>query len=258
MTPQFDRFDDILGHAPSETPFVYREDAALSLHFQIGTVQSRMDPAAPDRLVLGYTRTMMGFLLFKPQPARIALIGLGGGSLVKYCHRHLPGAALSVAEISPEVIALRRQFHVPDDDARLRVLCVDGADFVRGAAEAFDVLLVDGFDLAGQPAQLCSQHFYDDCHAALADDGLLVVNLSTGDARHPAYLARIRRSFDGAVLAVAAEDSDNRIVFAGRGRALALSARGLGARLAALAPLHPIGLDRTAAALREAREAGEP
>jgi spermidine synthase len=51
------------------------------------------------------------------------MIGLGGGSLVKYCHHHLPGARVSVAEISPEVIALRDRFRIPPDDERLEVDC---------------------------------------------------------------------------------------------------------------------------------------
>ena len=32
---------------------------------------------------------MMGFLLFKPQPRSIGMIGLGGGSLAKFCYRYL-------------------------------------------------------------------------------------------------------------------------------------------------------------------------
>ena len=35
----------------------------------------------PDFLVLSYTRTMMAFLLFNSEPKRIAVLGLGGGSI---------------------------------------------------------------------------------------------------------------------------------------------------------------------------------
>ena len=38
--------------------------------------------------------TMMGLLLFDPSPARVAMIGLGGGSLVRFFARHLPRNAL--------------------------------------------------------------------------------------------------------------------------------------------------------------------
>ena len=41
--------------------------------------------------------------------------------------------------------------------------------------------IVDGFDITGQPEQLCSQRFYDDCYNALTPDGVMVVNLSDRD-----------------------------------------------------------------------------
>ena len=44
----------------------------------------------PDALVTAYTRKMMAFLLFNPAPKRIAMVGLGGGSLAKFCYRNLP------------------------------------------------------------------------------------------------------------------------------------------------------------------------
>ncbi len=39
----------------------------------------------PDKLELGYTRIMTRFLLLNSTPESIAMIGLGGGSLAKYC-----------------------------------------------------------------------------------------------------------------------------------------------------------------------------
>ena len=56
--------------------------------------------------------------------------------------------------------------------------------YLQTETPAFDVLLVDGFDHAGQPAALCTQRFYDDCFAALRADGVLVVNLHYD---HPDY-----------------------------------------------------------------------
>ncbi len=75
---------------PNDTPLLHEDKGELSLHFDFPTIQSRMLKADPEHLLLDYTRTMMGFLLFVPKPARIAMIGLGGGSLAKYCRRRLP------------------------------------------------------------------------------------------------------------------------------------------------------------------------
>ena len=88
------------------SPQLVEAQDELSLHFGFPTIQSRMLKAEPERLILDYTRTMMGFLLFQPQPERIAMIGLGGGSLAKYCRRHLPDAEFTAIEISPDVVML--------------------------------------------------------------------------------------------------------------------------------------------------------
>ncbi|MGJ4728371.1 fused MFS/spermidine synthase [Luteimonas sp. SDU101] len=170
----------------------------------------------PGHLLIDYTRTMMASLLFQPQPARIGMIGLGGGSQAKFCHRHLPGARLEVAENNPHVLALRRRFRVPDDDARLRVLLADGAGFVRERPGCFDILLVDGYDASGIPEALSSQAFYDDCRAALAPGGVLAGNLYATDFKD--HVRKLQRSFGRDHVWVLEEArQSNRVVFAWTG-----------------------------------------
>ncbi len=201
-------------------PFVREDGASRSLHFTLGELQSRMLLRRPSYLDVDYTRTMMGFLLFKPAPAHIGMVGLGGGSIAKFCHRQLRASRMTVLEINPHVIALRRQFQVPDDDERFLVIAADGALFLREEAPGFDVLLVDGFDHEGQPAALCSQRFYDDCFGALSADGVLVVNLHGDHAEHATLVGRITRSFSGNAVEVLAVEKSNSIVFASRGQAI--------------------------------------
>ncbi|HSI58211.1 MAG TPA: transferase [Ideonella sp.] len=240
---------------PHVKPYVYEDASTRSLNFSMLELQSRMRLKEPDALDLAYTRTMMGFLLFCGAPASLAMIGLGGGSLAKFCHRHLPQTRITAVEINPHVIALRDRFLIPPDDHRFQVVQADGADFVAQASEPIDVLLVDGFDYDGQPEALCSQGFYDAAAAALAPQGLLVVNLHAGHADHGLYLKRIARSFDGATLEVALRDEANSVVF-GFGAALAPARpASVMRRPAALAPpawaaLKP-ALARVAAAARE-------
>jgi len=218
-----------------ETPFIAQEGAMQSLHFSHGEVQSSMRLDRPDELQVDYTRTMMGFLLLQPQPRSIAMVGLGGGSLAKFCHRHLAAARLTVVEINPQVIALRGQFRIPEDDERLSVLAEDGAQWVR-EARGLDVLLVDGFDAGGQPPALCSQAFYDGCFRALAPGGVLVANLHHDHPEHLQFLERIGQAFSGNAMQVVSREKGNCVVFAGRRRPVTLQAlRGL-AWAAVLAP----------------------
>lgn len=201
-------------------PFVREDGASRSLHFALDELQSRMLLRRPGYLDLDYTRTMMGFLLFRPTPVHIGMIGLGGGSLAKFCHRQLAGSRMTVLEINPHVIALRGEFQVPEDDARFQVIAGDGALYLQQESPAFDVLLVDGFDHQGQPAALCSQQFYDDCFAALTGDGVLVVNLHADHPDHALLVGRISRSFSGNAVEVMAGEKSNSIVFASRGCAI--------------------------------------
>jgi spermidine synthase len=226
MCQTIDLFDDYEGAADrssDSSPFIAEYEGSeyegvVCLHLQTFDVQSAMYVHAPNELVLGYTRTMMNFLLFNKRPRRIGMIGLGGGSMQKSCYRGLPNAIISVAEIDPRVIALRDRFFIPKDDDRFVVSCEDGAEFVRRQPGHFDVLLVDGFDNEGQPPQLCSSQFYSDCYQSLTSRGILVVNIC--DGQH--LISRIRRRFRNQVIVTDSDaNSANTIVFAGKGNILA-------------------------------------
>lgn len=233
--------------------FLHEANGELSLHFDAPsdctTIQSRMQKDAPEHLVLDYTRSMMGFLLFQPRPKRIAMIGLGGGSLAKYCRQKLPDADFTALELNPAVIALRDRFGIPPDSSHFRVLCVDGAEYLRHneiEKHAFDVLLIDGFNRDGQPAQLCSLDFYQDCYTQLNTGGILVVNLCADDTGYGRYVGRIRKVFAEKVVVVEADDRDNKIVFASKEGAFPPNLDKLTERLRALETSHSIGLAETA------------
>lgn len=248
-----DNIFDLAKFSTDGRPVIYKNTHSISLLFDSSAVQSEMYLSEPDELLLGYTITMMGFLLFNDAPKKIAMVGLGGGSLVKYCYRHLPQSAIVVAENNPEVIALRKHFQIPPDDHRLQIVCLDGCQLVRDAENDYDVLLVDGFDRSGQPPQLCSQGFYDDCYQSLAQDGMMVVNLLGNSNDTDLYLDRIQRSFDGAAIAVDARESGNRIVFACKGEQLDTAEQNLLRQLKDLPPRHALMLRLTAQNIMQQR-----
>lgn len=198
-------------------PVVSNKRGVLTLHFGSDFIQSQMVVDEPDTLALAYTRTMMSFEVFLPRPREIALIGLGGGSMAKWCHRHHPQARLLAVEINPHVIAVRKTFGVPPDGRRFRILCEDGAKFVAKPPRSFDVLLIDCCTSDRLPLQLCSQAFYDHCREAMTSNSLMVVNLCwRKDAR---IISRIRKSFDDQVL-LSTDTNGNTVVFACKGKLL--------------------------------------
>ncbi|MES2315874.1 MAG: transferase spermidine synthase [Pseudomonadota bacterium] len=185
-----------------------------TLEFAPGDIQSAMLLSDPTCLVLAYCRAIMCFALFVPRPRHIVLVGLGGGSLAKFCFQHFPQARISVLELRADVIALREQFGVPPDDARFRVLHADAATWLGGLLASADVLVVDGFDVHGLPPALGSARFYADCRRALCDGGVLVANVFSYDPHYRRMLARLRLMFDDRVCRFNGVAGNNRILFA--------------------------------------------
>ncbi|WP_197412325.1 MULTISPECIES: fused MFS/spermidine synthase [unclassified Sphingopyxis] len=220
-------------------PLVFELGNIRSLLANWAFVQSAMSIEDPDMLILDYTRRMMGFLLFHPSPVTIEIIGLGGGSLAKYCHRYLPDTSIVAVEIDPDVIAVREQFFMPPESERFEIVWDDGAEFVRRDTRSCDVLLVDGFDKDGQPAQLCSSSFYRDCHSRLKPGGILVVNLCDDYWKHGSILARIREHFE-CTIDLPMKIGMNRIIFAFRDGRLPSDPAALLQTAGDLDHIHPI------------------
>jgi len=209
-----ERLTERLSRGEVDAPFILDTGGMRHLYFDLRAVQSSMRLREPDTIVTAYAQKMMAFLLFNRAPRHIVMIGLGGGSLAKFCHRHLPDTRLTVVEIDPNIIELREWFHIPADDERLQVILGDGAEFVRRGHWTADVLLIDAFDHAGVAPSLASRDFYAQAFRCLGPQGLLVMNFAGQCSRYGAHLEGIREACPGPVLLVPVEGDGNVLVFA--------------------------------------------
>jgi spermidine synthase len=187
-----------------------------TMHVGGEAIQSAMRIDDPFALALDYTRCMMAFLLFHPEPRQALMIGLGGGSLAKFCHRNLRKTSIRVVELDAAVIAAARQhFALPPDDARLSVEIGDGVEAL--SPECCDLLMLDAFEDELHVPRLASSEFYDGAFLALAEPGALVVNFMNDDPKFDLTLQRLERAFGGAVLCMPALYDPNILVFALKG-----------------------------------------
>jgi len=231
---------------------VSEEEGVRSLHLGGDAIQSSIRLDRPDELALDYTRAMMAFLLFRPLPREVLMIGLGGGSMARYIHQRMPGTRTTVVEINAKVLAAARSmFHFPADEARLNVEIADGADYIAAHAESADVVLVDGFDDCKQPAALCTQAFYDAAYAALRPGGVMSVNFMAEEKKLDVYLQRIEKSFNERVIRLKAADRVNLIAFAFKRHPLELSWAELKKRAQQLKKIHDLPFEDFVAGLKE-------
>jgi spermidine synthase len=199
--------------------FLIEESEYRSMCFALdGCTQSEMRIDDPYALVNEYTRKMMGFLAFQPHPKQILIIGLGGGSLVKYCHRHLPATRITAVEIDPDVLALRSQFLMPPDDDRLTVIKADGADHVTRMAvrgERSNAILVDAYDHTGIATAVVERSFVENTRQILGTKGVFVMNLVAESADAKRHVETVRQVFRDTVV-VAMQRGGNLVIFAGQ------------------------------------------
>lgn len=198
----------------AKTVYVSEKYGVRSLHIGSDTVQSSMRIARPNDLELSYTRSMMACLLFQPGPRDVLMVGLGGGSVAKFVHHHLPEARIRVLEIDPQVVAIARQcFLVPADGDRFEVIIGDGAEYMARQDIAADLIMVDGYDAESHVEALATRKFYADCRDRLATGGMLVVNLWGGDREFSDVLKRIEEAFPAGTLCLPARKLGNVIAF---------------------------------------------
>ncbi len=160
---------------------VVDQDGIRSLHFGTAARQSCMMLADPSRLCIPYERVIMTLLLFKPAPARVLMIGLGGGSMARFLLQHCEHTRIDVVELRPLVVEVARRYFSLPNDPRLHISTGCGAQHVAARQledrGRYDVILVDAYQGGGMAPEVSSAEFFMHCRNLLRDDGLLAINL---------------------------------------------------------------------------------
>jgi spermidine synthase len=222
----------------SEPEITLSEEAGIRyLHFGSPWIQGAMRIRRPWDIVIDYVAQMQSWLLFLEPPKRILQIGLGAAALTKHSYRFFPKSEIVVVEASAAVVSAARQFFaLPENDSRLKVLVEDGETYLvqylehrkipRTAAKPaseFGIIQVDVYDQEAKGPVLDSLFFYQNCHDALAETGMLSVNLFGEAESLPKNMARISEVFEGRVLSWPAVDAGNIVVLAFKGPPLSVS-----------------------------------
>lgn len=191
-----------------------------SLHFGTFPRQSCMSLQTPHTLELTYTEAMMSALLLTPSPERVLIVGLGGGSLVKFILHHFPNCQIDVVEYRQDVVKVAHgYFCVPENDSRVTIHLGDGYLFVQQKfyqdTKGYDMLLVDAYDHVGMAESVGVQGFFDACAGLLTATGIMSINLwGTNRPVFKQTMARINQSFEGRSLLLPVEDKGNVIALA--------------------------------------------
>ncbi|MBV5299717.1 MAG: spermidine synthase [Rhodoferax sp.] len=170
---------------PHPHPPVNFSDDGPVRHLHLGTewIQGSMYLDNPVGLVHEYVQRMMAWLLFvEPDtvPDRLAMqLGLGAGSLTKFCVRELQMKTTAI-ELNPQVLAAcHGWFKLPADNPRQQVVLADAAEEILNPKwwGMIDALQVDLYDHEAAAPVLDSLPFYNHCRRLLTPEGCMTLNL---------------------------------------------------------------------------------
>ena len=160
-------------------------------------VESRLNPLKPLALPSAYTQAMLLSLVWRPQPQRILLLGLGGGRLQMILHHYLEDVRLTTVELDPVIVEIAERFFGFAQDQRQRVIVQDGREYVQNGADGggYDLILLDAFRVDGVPRHLRTQEFYHACRSCLAPGGAVATNLHSGISEYDSARKTFEASF---------------------------------------------------------------
>ena len=172
------------------------------LHLGTEWIQGVMRINNPVEIVLEYVQQMMIWMLFQPSPKHIVQLGLGSGSLTKFCYHTFPDAKVTAIELNPNVINIcHTSFHLPEENNRLRIIESDAMDYVLSQKKKnlIDILQVDLYDeLARAPVQ-DTLDFYHACADCLTPNGMMTINIFGENSNRFQTLEIIYNTFDSVI-----------------------------------------------------------
>jgi len=129
-----------------------------------------------------------------PAIKKILVIGGGDGGAVRELLRYPTVERVDLVEIDPMVVEVARKFFPTVscalDDPRVNIRHEDGVEYVRRYEGEYDLIIVDSTDPIGPGKALFSKAFYEGCHRALNESGILVNQHESAFYEEEAGIAR--------------------------------------------------------------------
>jgi spermidine synthase len=144
---------------------------------EYGATQSAVKVGDPDHIELPYARVVPIGLTFVPEPKRTLIIGVGGGTIPGFLHKHYPKMKIDAVDIDPDVIDVAKLFFGLKEDEVLKTHTADGRKFIEETKERYDLIILDAYGADSIPYSLATKEFLEAVRKALAPKGIVVANL---------------------------------------------------------------------------------
>jgi len=180
-----------------------------------GARQSVVKPGDVDHIELPYARTMPAGLAFVERPRRVLIVGLGGGTIPGFLHKHYPQTIIDVVDIDPDVVQVAKEFFGFREDSTLHAYAKDGRRFIEECRAPYDIIFLDAFGSDNIPYRLATREFLQAVRRALTPNGVAVGNVwsRSSNSLYDAMVRTYQDVFDELYI-IDAQGAGNKILIA--------------------------------------------
>jgi spermidine synthase len=152
------------------------------LKFNVKSTKSQQScfyKSQPQKLVFNYTKLLMSGLLLNPEPKRILIIGLGGGTMSNTLAQLFPNSHIDNVEIDDAVINVARRYFGFYENELVKTYNQDGRIFIKRALlkkQSYDWIILDAFNGDYIPEHLLTKEFLQEAKGLLSEKGILTAN----------------------------------------------------------------------------------
>ena len=183
-------------------------------------------------------------------PAKVAMLGVAGGTVARAYARYFPDTIIDAVEIDGELFDIGRRWFGLEERPQLRVHADDARPFLRKTEERYDFIFLDTYRQPYIPFYLATKEFFELARDRLEPGGAVIINV--GHPEDSPRLEQVLTATMGAAFPYIARDAvrDTNTLLIGS------TADPSPARMLAAAPrLHP---DLRPVALADARRLEGP
>ena len=141
--------------------------------------QTCMNITRPKQIVFPYVRMTFAGLIANPEPRKMLMIGLGGGTIATTLMELYPDLKMDLVEVDEAVVKVAQQFFYFKPDNNVNVVILDGRVFVRRALKSnqkYDLIILDAYNGDYIPEHLMTREFLTDVMSLLTPKGIAIAN----------------------------------------------------------------------------------
>jgi len=162
-----------------ETPYssltIVEENNFRAMYID-GALNSSMDLADPNKLVLYYTKSFHLVNLISSEIDKVLFVGGGGFSGPKSFFNNYDQIKIDVSEIDPIVIDVAKKYFFVPDNQRLSIINEDSRVHLMKNENQYDAIILDAYKGYTIPFHLMTEEFYQLLDERLSKDGIVISN----------------------------------------------------------------------------------